>query len=223
MTHVSTLGHLQLTATHISCIFEKKLEMPFTTLSELDVNKRYSYADYLMWELQERVELIKGKIYKMSPAPGTEHQKISRQLSLRIFQYFDKKECQAFSAPFDVRLPKKEKSNDEETFTVVQPDLCVICDPEKLDERGCHGAPDLIIEILSPGNSKKEMREKYEVYQETGVREYWLVNPTDKTVLVYVRSEVGQFVGLQPMTEDQEARAAIFPDLKIDLKEVFNS
>ncbi|MCB0564598.1 MAG: Uma2 family endonuclease [Phaeodactylibacter sp.] len=197
--------------------------MPSTTLSKLDINNRYSYADYLLWQLEERVELIKGKIFKMSPAPGTEHQKVSRQLSLQIFQYFDKKECQAFSAPFDVRLPQKEVTADEETYTVVQPDLCVICSYEKLDEKGCLGAPDLIIEILSPGNSKKEMRDKYEVYEESGVGEYWLVNPSEKTVLIYVLNEERRFIGLQPLTEDQIARSVIFPELEINLKEVFNS
>ena len=197
--------------------------MPPTTLSKLDVNKRYSYADYLQWRFQERVELIRGKIFKMSPAPGTEHQKISRQLSLAVFQYFDRKECQAFSAPFDVRLPRTKENSDEEAHTVVQPDLCVICDPEKIDERGCLGAPGLIIEILSPGNSKKEMRDKFEVYEESGVREYWLVNPSDKTVLVYVLNDEGRYIGLQPLTEDQNAKAAIFPELEINLKEVFNS
>lgn len=103
-----------------------------------------------------------------------------------------------------------------------QPDLCIICDAQKLDERGCKGAPDLIVEILSPGNSKREMRDKFEIYEEAGVREYWLVNPSEKTVLIYLLGEQGRFMGLQPLTEDQIAKAVIFPELEIGLKELFN-
>jgi Uma2 family endonuclease len=193
-----------------------------TNLSNIDFSKRYSYADYQLWQFRERVELIRGHIFKMSPAPGTTHQKISRQLSLQLFGFFDKKKgCEAFSAPFDVRLPIGGLRSDDETFTVVQPDLCVICDPDKLDEKGCLGAPDLVIEILSPGNSKKEMREKFDVYEEAGVREYWLVNPSDKTVLIYILNEEQNFIGLQPLTEDQTAQSHIFPELHIHLDRVF--
>lgn len=192
---------------------------PITDISQLDVNQSYTYADYLLWQFEERVELIRGKLFRMSPAPNTRHQTISRRFSFQFEAYFRKQTCQMFPAPFDVRLPvSKRKGQDT---TVVQPDLCVICDPDKLDERGCAGAPDLIIEILSPGNSKKEMREKFEVYEEAGVREYWLVNPLDNVVLVYLLNEAGKYIGLAPVTEDQELRAAIFPNLVIDLKEVF--
>ena len=197
--------------------------MAVTDLSEMDRKKRYSYADYLLWELKERIELIKGEIFRMSPAPGTEHQRIAQELGLQLGIFFKKEPCQVFPAPFDVRLPRKGENGDAEVHTVVQPDLCVICDPEKLDERGCNGAPDLIVEILSPGNSKKEMRDKFEVYEEAGVREYWLVNPGDKTVFIYVRNEQGRFIGLQPLTEDQKGVSTLFPGLAIDLFEVFNS
>ncbi|WP_042344549.1 Uma2 family endonuclease, partial [Capnocytophaga canis] len=147
-------------------------------INQLDVeNGVYTYADYLLWKFEERVELLKGKIFKMSPAPSLKHQKISMNLSGLLWQFLRGKKCQLFSAPFDVRLPKKEEKGDN-IHTVVQPDLCIICDESKLDERGCIGAPDLIIEILSPGNSKKEMKNKFELYQESGVEEYWIVNPT---------------------------------------------
>ncbi|MDV7396126.1 Uma2 family endonuclease, partial [Arthrospira platensis SPKY1] len=110
----------------------------------------------------------------------------------QVGNFFHKKPCQVFHAPFDVRLPKK---GQPEVYTVVQPDLCVVCDQGKLDEKGCMGAPDLVVEILSPGNTHREMREKYEVYEEAGVKEYWLVSPWDKTVLVYVLNEEGIFIG----------------------------
>ncbi len=105
--------------------------------------------------------------------------------------------------------------------TVVQPDLCVICDESKLDEQGCAGAPDLVVEILSPGNSTKEMREKFRVYEEAGVREYWIVNPAEKVVLIYILDAGGKYAGLAPVTEEDPLRAHIFPELVIDLKVVF--
>lgn len=194
--------------------------MPITSLSQLDLDKKYTYAEYMKWQIKERVELLRGRIMPMSPAPSREHQQISITLSYLLYDYFKGKACNVFTAPFDVRLPIRQKEGGE-TTTVVQPDLSVICDENKLDDRGCVGAPDLIVEILSPGNSKKEMREKYSVYEEAGVREYWLVNPLDKVVLVYVANDQGRFVGLAPTTEDDVLTAAIFPDLKINLQEVF--
>lgn len=196
--------------------------MPVTELSELDAGKRYSYADYLMWRLKERIELIQGKIFKMSPAPGTEHQRISHELDRQFGNFFHRKPCQVFPAPFDVRLPRQGEQADEAIFTVVQPDLCVVCNADKLDEKGCKGAPDLVVEILSPGNSKREMRDKFEAYEEAGVREYWLVNPAEKTVFIYLLNEQGRFIGLQPLTEDQAAVSSIFPELEIGLNELFN-
>ena len=188
-------------------------------LADLDLTKKYSYSDYLLWQLQERVELIKGYLFKMSPAPSMQHQRVSRRLSHQLFNYFEEQKCEVFSAPFDVRLPKHAEGN-EQIFTVVQPDICVICDQEKLDKRGCLGAPDLIVEILSPGNSKKEMNEKFEVYEEAGVREYWLVNLYDKHIIMYILKD-GQFIGLKPFIEDTTLYSSIFPNLSIELLPVF--
>ena len=158
-----------------------------TDINDLDLNKTYSYADYLTWQFQEKLELIKGKIFKMSPAPSTNHQRISRKLTGFMIYAFKNHSCELFIAPFDVRLLDKKKSAlDKEIHTVVQPDLCVICDEAKIDERGGIGAPDLVIEILSPGNSNKEMKYKFDLYQEAGVLEYWIVNPADKTFFIYV-------------------------------------
>ena len=133
-----------------------------TQLSQLDPTASYSYADYLTWQLNEAVELIKGKISVMAPAPNVKHQRISWQLSGLLFNYFTDNNCRAFSAPFDVRLYDRAKSllASQEINTVVQPDLCVVCDQAKLDEQGCNGAPDWIVEILSKGNSKKEVKTK---------------------------------------------------------------
>lgn len=191
-----------------------------TDLSQLDPEGSYTYADYLLWRFQERVELIRGRLFRMSPAPNVLHQQISREVSRILFNFFHENPCQVFAAPFDVRLPVGRKKGED--TTVVQPDLCVICDPAKLDEHGCAGAPDLVVEILSPGNSTREMREKYRVYEEAGVREYWIVNPAEKLALVYVLNESGIFIGLAPVTVEDPLQSSVFPDLAIDLKEVFN-
>ncbi|MBK7408430.1 MAG: Uma2 family endonuclease [Saprospirales bacterium] len=193
---------------------------PVTKLSDLDPEGSYTYADYLLWKFKERVELIHGRLFKMTPAPNTEHQRISSQISRVFLNFFYKKTCQVFVAPFDVRLPVGRKKGEDST--VVQPDLCVICEESKLDERGCKGAPDLMVEILSPGNSHKEMREKFQVYEEAGVREYWLVNSAERLVLIYILNEQGVFIGLAPVTEEVPLRSHIFPELEINLKEVFN-
>lgn len=191
-----------------------------TKLSQLDPNGTYSYADYLTWQFQERVELIRGKIFKMSPAPSNDHQKVSIVISGIIWQFFRNDKFEVRTAPFDVRLNRK-KQDDQNAKTVVQPDICIICDPNKLDKRGCNGAPDLVVEILSPGNSRKEMHEKYEVYEENGVREYWLVNPLEKNVIIYLLNGEGVFVGQKPFVEDDQLSSFIFPELTMDLKEVF--
>ena len=193
--------------------------MSITSLSQLDLRKKYSYADYLHWKFQERVELIRGHIHQMSPAPNTAHQAIVQELSRLLGNFFHRRPCRVFPAPFDVRLPGRGEVKD--SSTVVQPDLCIICDPAKLDTQGCNGAPDLIIEVLSPGNSKKEMKDKFEIYQESGVREYWLVNPLDKNVLIYVLNEDGHFIGQAPLVENQKLQSRLFPELSIDLSEVF--
>ena len=195
-----------------------------TQLSQLDLNAVYSYADYLTWQLDKTVELIRGKIMLMSPAPNVKHQRISWQLSGMLFQYFKHKDCQAFAAPFDVRLIDHQKSlkADKEIHTVVQPDLCIICDTDKLTEQGCLGAPDLIIEILSKGNSKKDMQLKYELYQESGVSEYWMIYPYEQALHQFVLDKTtNKYQLLSMLSEEDFATSPIFTDLKINLQEVF--
>lgn len=104
---------------------------------------------------------------------------------------------------------------------MVQPDVCVVCDPAKLHKQGCKGAPDLVVEVLSPGNSKREMKDKFEAYQTAGVREYWIISPQGRTVIVYVLDENGNYNGLPPWTDEETITSAIFPDLSIDLTKVF--
>jgi len=195
-----------------------------TELSQLDLNGTYSYADYLTWRLEETVELIKGKIMAMSPAPSLKHQSIITNLGGSLYQYFHKRPCKLFYAPFDIKLydSRQSKLRDQEVFSVVQPDLCVICDKEKLTEQGCNGAPDWIIEVLSPGNSKKEMRLKYDLYQENGVTEYWMVYPYEQAVYQFVLNQDTEKYQLHAMyAGDDIAKPYLFPELDIDLADVF--
>jgi Uma2 family endonuclease len=182
----------------------------------------YTYADYLTGWLDERVELIKGKLYKMSPAPTSSHQRVAGELHLQIGNFLKRKKCKVFIAPFDVRLPQAGKENNE-IKTVVQPDLCVICDSSKIDEKGCLGAPDWIIEILPKYTSAKDLSKKFEVYEQTGVKEYWVVDPTGETVLVYSINKMGKYEGfLKPFISTDKISSTVLPDLVIDLAEVFS-
>ena len=191
--------------------------MEITSLNQLDlVNGIYSYADYLVWKIKERVELLKGKIFEMS-APSPIHQEISGNLQGALFVFLKNSKCKLYTAPFDVRFPQKGES---QVYTVVQPDLCVVCDFEKIDSKGCVGAPDLVIEILSPGNSKKEMKSKFALYQEEGVREYWIVDPERELVFVYV-AENKKFKPTIPIADDY-VYSTIFPDFKIHTSDLFH-
>lgn len=200
--------------------------MPIITeLSQLDLNKTYSYADYLTWQFNEAVELIKGKIMVMSPAPNVNHQAISMNLSRALAVFFHHKKCHVYAAPFDVRLYDRKKSllANQDIHTVVQPDLCVICNPDRLDAQGCNGAPDWIIEILSKGNSKCEMQVKYQLYAECGVTEYWIVYPNDQAIHQFVLDEQGHYQLQHMYTDDDVATPHLFPDLIVDLTDVFDT
>jgi Uma2 family endonuclease len=190
-------------------------------LSDLDFAKTYTYADYFKWQLDERLELIKGKIFRMTPAPNRIHQEISLAISLKLGNYLMDKPCKIYSAPFDVRLPRTSKE-DWAIYTVVQPDICVICDLSKLDDRGCVGAPDIVVEILSIGNNKKELRNKYEVYQEAGVKEYWVIHPSEHTFLKYTLGDDGLFHSSKLLTSGDEVTTGILPGFAIDLAEIFD-
>ncbi|MBC8054874.1 MAG: Uma2 family endonuclease [Sphingobacteriaceae bacterium] len=188
--------------------------------SDLDLNKTYSYADYLKWQFDERIELIKGKIFHMIPAPNTIHQRVSGAVFTELYTYLKKMPCSVFSAPFDVRLPKKSLE-DNTVYTVVQPDICVICDPLKVDKKGCIGAPDIVVEILSPGNNRKELKNKFEVYEEAGVKEYWIIHPNEQTFLKYSLTKEGKFNAERLLTIGDEITSSILPGFVLNLDEVF--
>jgi len=181
---------------------------------------KYSYADYLTWTMDEMVELIKGKVFKMNAAPKRLHQKISLKITIKLYHFLEGKSCEVYEAPFDVRLPVKSKKN-EDVFTVVQPDICVICDKTKLDDAGCIGAPDLIVEILSKGNNKKELQNKYEVYEESGVHEYWIIHPDEQTLLIYTLTE-GKYIPSKLFTTGDIVSSQIIRGFALNLDDVFN-
>ena len=188
-----------------------------TKFSDLDLTKQYTYADYLLWQFSERIELLRGFIKKMSPAPSRRHQSISFNLTMKIGNLFNLKSCQVFIAPFDVRLPIPSAKKDT---TVVQPDICIICDISKLDDHGCNGAPDLIVEILSPGNSKHDADTKFRLYEEASVQEYWMVEPEEKLVFIYTLQN-GIYIGLKPFSEGEIINSPRFPELKIEVEAIF--
>lgn len=182
--------------------------------------EKYTYGDYLTWQDDERWELIDGIAYNMSPAPSTYHQEISLELAYQIRNYLKDKSCKVYCAPFDVRLPKGTEK-DEDIDTVVQPDIVVIYDHSKIDEKGCRGAPDLVIEILSPHTSQKDIKEKFFLYEKVAVKEYWIVHPTDKTVIVFKLDKNNKYERPDMYTREDKIKVSIFDDLTIDLNMVF--
>ncbi len=182
--------------------------------------KKYTYQDYLTWPMEERWELINGIAYDMSPSPSRFHQKISRELLRQFANYLIDKACEIYSAPFDVRLPL----GDEETGdieNVVQPDLIVVCDQSKLDDKGCKGAPTLIIEIISSSTASKDMKEKFSLYERAGVKEYWIVNPIDNTLMIFKSGENGEYGKPEIYTEKDKVEVDVLGSLVIDLEIVF--
>ena len=179
----------------------------------------YTYADYLNFDFDEMVEIIRGKIFRMSPAPGSLHQKVSRNLCGEAYNYFKNKSCQFFNAPFDVILPKKRK-DFMDSDKVVQPDIAVICNSDIIQEKGCFGVPDWIIEILSPHTAKKDIQDKFDLYEEAGVKEYWIIEPSNKTVEVFFLHN-DKYQRIKAYTVPDHVSPQLFPDLTFDLNEVF--
>ena len=193
--------------------------MTITNINQLDpINGLYTYAEYLLWKFEERVELLKGKLFKMS-APSINHQRISGRLFVKMYSYLEGKRCEVFAAPFDVVL----KNPNGEDNTVLQPDLCVVCDPEKLaDGKRCYGAPDWVLEIVSPSNVEKELSKKMHIYEEAGVADYWVLRPEEQELDIFVLQDNG-YIGLKPRFAGEVVSPQKFPDLQINLSEIFSS
>lgn len=189
-------------------------------MSKPHEKRRMTYRQYLQWPEGSRVELIDGEIYNMTPAPSRLHQRVLGLLFQQFGTFLKGKTCEVYPAPFDVRLPKPGMP-DEETDTVVQPDITVVCDVSKLDDQGCRGAPDLVVEIISPGSLKLDMTTKKSLYESAGVREYWVVYPAEKIVTVYSLSANGKYDSLESFSVGETITVGIMGELVIDVAEIF--
>jgi Uncharacterized protein conserved in cyanobacteria len=180
----------------------------------LQPREHYTYADYLQWPNEVRYELIDGQAYAMAPAPTRLHQEVVGELFRQIADALESGPCRPYLAPFDVRLPRGDESDDD-VDTVVQPDMAVFCDPAKLDERGARGAPDWVIEVLSPATASRDQIVKRALYERVGVREYWLVHPTDRLLMIYLLE--GGSYGKPIVQELREHTAChVLPQVVID-------
>lgn len=193
---------------------------PVTQFSQLDLNKSYTYADYLTWRFDEFVELIRGKVMRPMAGPSRLHQVYFGNIFGDVHTFLKRKPCQVYAAPFDVRLLTAGANGDQRIRTVVQPDICVVCDPAKLDDQGCTGAPDWIVEIVSPSNTSHDTRTKFDLYEESGVQEYWIVYPGLKSVAVYVL-ENGSYKVSAEYAEPGLIPVASLPGLLLEWADIF--
>jgi len=191
------------------------------TLPKFKEEDRFTYSDYLAWDDDQSWELIDGVAYCMSPGPNRLHQKWLGELFAQFHSYLEGKPCEVYFAPFDVRLPDFSDASDEETITVVQPDIMVVCDRDKLDDRGVKGAPDLVVEIISPSTAKRDITTKYELYQRHGVTEYWIMYPNDRALLVYRLSGDNRYASPEVFGEGDTVPVQLLGDLVIDMGKVF--
>ncbi|MCI8437567.1 MAG: Uma2 family endonuclease [Lawsonibacter sp.] len=183
-------------------------------------NKRYTFADVLTWDESERIEIINGEAFMMAP-PSRVHQEISVAIAAQLYNYLEGKRCKVYPAPFGVRLFEQDGARPEDVDTMVEPDISVVCDSDKLDDHGCKGAPDLIIEILSPSTQRHDRLVKLGLYQRAGVREYWTVNPEDKTVQVMLRDDYGVLQLHEVYGRDGVAKVNVLNGCFIELVRVF--
>ncbi|MCM3397871.1 Uma2 family endonuclease [Oceanobacillus profundus] len=180
----------------------------------------YTYNDYLSWPEDVRVEIIDGRLY-MQAAPSRIHQEILSELHRQLANYLVGKACKVYPAPFEVVLYLDEEDKDD-SRNVFEPDITIVCDTSKLDDAGCKGAPNMVIEILSPSTGRKDKLEKFNKYEQAGVQEYWIVEPQEKMVSVFTLEESQNYGRPSLYSDEEEIQVSIFDDLRIDLKTVFS-
>jgi len=182
--------------------------------------KRYTFADVLTWDESDRIEIIDGYPVMMSP-PSRAHQEALIGLSAQLYDYLKGKKCKVYPAPFGVRLFEQDGDSPEDVDTMVEPDISIVCDPNKLDDHGCKGSPDMVIEILSPSTRRHDRLTKFNLYQRAGVREYWIVDPTDKSIQVFVLED-GRYSAKDFGTAEDNLRVNVLEGCTIDLAQVFS-
>ena len=180
---------------------------------------RYTFADVLSWDEDERIEIIDGEAFMMA-TPSRIHQEISGELFRQLANFLEGKQCRVYPAPFGVRLFARDGDGPEDVDTLVEPDVSVVCDPSKLDDTGCKGAPDLVMEILSPSTTRHDRFTKFNLYQRARVREYWIVDPADRSVQVFVLED-GRYTAKDFGAAGDRLRVNVLEDCIIDLSQVF--
>jgi len=176
-------------------------------------DEHYTYADYVKWDDDVRRELIDGKVYLMA-APNRRHQKILFKMGLKFGNFLEDKSCEVYLAPFDVRL-----NADTLDDAVVQPDIVIVCDHSILDDAGCKGVPDMVVEILSPSTSRYDRTTKYNRYQKAGIREYWIIDPETRSLAVNILKN-GSYI-THAYTNEETAPVHVLEGCSINLSEVF--
>lgn len=186
--------------------------------------ENYTYGDYVHWDDGKRWEIIDGILIGMSPAPGTKHQAVLFELAWHIKKHFkdNKSPCEVFIAPFDVRMPEYDEA-DEEIRNVVQPDITIICDTSKIDEKGCRGVPDVVVEIVSPGSLRNDMKYKLILYENQGVKEYWIVQPAENILMQYCLNQEKRYDREVVFANEEIFESKLFPGMQIDLNLVFEA
>ena len=185
----------------------------------LPKENRYTLVDILSWPEEDHTELIEGAPVSMAP-PSRVHQEISAALLAQLYNFLDGKKCRVYPAPFAVRLFEKDGDRPEDVDTMVEPDLSVICDPGKLDDIGCKGAPDLVIEVLSPSTQRHDRLTKYNLYQKAGVREYWIVDPSARSVQSFVLED-GHYTAAGFGAPEDVLKVSVLDGCFIELSKVF--
>lgn len=183
--------------------------------------ERVTFADVLTWDEDERIEIINGEALMMA-TPSRIHQEICFEIGRQLGNYLDGKQCKVYPAPFGVRLFEQDGDNPENVDTVVEPDISVVCDRSKLDKYGCKGAPDLIVEVLSPSTQRHDQLIKLNLYQRAGVREYWIVDPENKTVRVMVQAGDGTLWPHEVYRQEDVAKVNVLDGCFIELSKVFS-
>jgi Uma2 family endonuclease len=190
-----------------------------SSVAEPDMSAEYTAGDYMQWTFEGLYELIRGKVFKMSPAPSSKHQYISTVLTGNFYKILKTSPCTLYSAPFDVYLVK-ENENFKKGKNILQPDLVVVCDKNKITDFGCVGAPDLVVEIISPHSSTRDLKYKFSLYEEYGVKEYWIVFPAEKVIQIFNLHD-GKYGVPKMFAASGMVKSTLFPELKVDMEEIF--